>query len=65
MKPGDSVEVLINWAYSPEEGALKAWTKGYEFVSTDGKQTVVKHTAGLFKGTAVNYSSEDVRAQQC
>lgn len=63
MQPGDKVEVHQVWA----AGTLTpytAWFKGYEFVSTDGRIAVVRHTEGMYKGIAVNYPLDHVRPEQ-
>lgn len=62
MKQGDAVEVQSVWASQGRlKEPLRSWSKGYEFVSTDGTTTVVKHTGGLYEGLNANYPAGDVR----
>lgn len=62
MKPGDKVEVQSVWASQGRlKEPLRSWFKGYEFVSTDGRTTVVKHTEGLYEGINANHPAGDVR----
>lgn len=62
MKAGDGVEVRAIWAsQGPLKPPCSAWFKGYEFVSTNGITTVVKHTRGLYEGMSANYPAHDVR----
>lgn len=60
MQKGQAVEVNKVWAGGTLI-PLRSWFKGYEFVSTDGVTTVVKHTEGLYEGINVNYPARDVR----
>lgn len=60
LKPGDKVEVLKVWAATPS-GPSYAWTKGYKFISSDGKTTQVEHTEEPFKGCVVNFDAFNVR----
>ena len=59
LKPGDKVEINQIWAGGRDP--LRAWFKGYEFVSSNGKTVVVKATTGLYEGRSMNFDALTVR----